>query len=95
MGTADTTLNSADLGAKFHLRRRLVMIPLRIGVGEWVPDYDFMLKLLARLLVFLVTVLFFGLYRKGCVAYTRDVLSSKDRDSMSINQEWASAAGAG
>ena len=43
VGTADTRLNSADLGAKLQLRGRLVMIPLKIGVREWVPDNDFML----------------------------------------------------
>ena len=37
VGTIDTTLNSADLGTKFHPRRRfnelLMILPLRIGVG--------------------------------------------------------------
>ena len=38
VGTVDTALNSADLGTKFHHRRRfdelLMMLPLRIGVGR-------------------------------------------------------------
>ena len=37
VGTVDTALNSADLGTKFHPRRRfeelLMMLPLGIGVG--------------------------------------------------------------